>query len=205
MQGKHETLGGMIINQLIVPPPLVSLQDLWRWSSPPSLSPHTSVTQPFYAVRSPATRHPSSAGRRTGRTCRGPLTQMPVWRCCRPALCRSAVSSRRIQPLTAVWPTTRAAPGRDRTPSCECSQVTRAHMAAWPHLFKVHMFPIHLSISGTAESKMDSLKLWEPWNRFKDSLFYSPSAAAPPLLLNTELVLQLSLCHVHSLKQRKVI
>lgn len=117
--------------------PLISHQVRWRWSSPQSPSPHTSATLHCCAARCQATRRPLSAGRRTGRTCHWPLTLTLAWRCSRPAPCRSAVSSRRTLPRTAVWLTTPAAPGRGQTPSSVCSQVTDRtvmhckHMAAW--------------------------------------------------------------------------
>lgn len=103
---------------------LVSPQARWRWLFWLSQCQRILVTLPCCAVRSQATRLPSSGGRRTGRTSRWPLTLTPAWQRCHPARCRSAASSRPTRPHTAVWLTTLAAPGQERTRSCGCSQVT---------------------------------------------------------------------------------
>lgn len=104
--------------------PLVSPQAHWRWLFRLSQCQHILVTLPCCAVRSRATRLPSSGGRRTGRTSRWPLTLTPAWQRCHPARCRSAASSHLTRPHTAVWLTTLAVPGQERTRSCGCSQVT---------------------------------------------------------------------------------
>lgn len=110
------------------PLPSCDLQVHWRWSSPPSLFPRTLVTLPCCAARSLVSQHPSSAGRRTGKISQWPLTPTPVWQCCHPARCRSAVSSHQTQPHIAVWLTTPAALGRGQMRNSECSQVTNQKM-----------------------------------------------------------------------------